>query len=105
MTPLLQIGRAPTLGGPPVRPASLRPDAELRLVRSRLGTHLFVADGSRIYDVPPATAARLEAWLAAQTTPDAPAGQALWKLVGLFPEQGRTRRRIAAGDEAVPLAG
>jgi uncharacterized protein len=104
MNPLLQIGRAPTLGGPPTRPAPLRPDAELRLVRSRLGTHLFVADGSRIYDVPPATAARLEAWLAAQTTPDPQASQALWKLVGLFPDQGRARRIDSRPLDPPPLA-
>ncbi len=47
MTVLLQIGRRPPDPEPP-----LGSDPELRFFRSSAGTHLFVADGSRIYDVP-----------------------------------------------------
>ena len=39
------------------------PRSQVRLFRSGHGDHLFVADGSRIYDIPPDTAARIEACL------------------------------------------
>jgi len=39
----------------------LSPTADLRLFRSRLGAHLFVADGSRVYDLDPETAEALVA--------------------------------------------
>ncbi len=46
MTPVpLQIGRRPPEPDP-------GPDAELRFFRSSAGMHVFVADGSRIYDLP-----------------------------------------------------
>jgi len=51
MTVLLQIGRRPPDPDPPPDSAP-GPDAELRFFRSSAGTHLFVADGSRIYDLP-----------------------------------------------------
>lgn len=69
MSVFLQIGRRPPEperepeSGPDSTPAGL--PAETRVFRSAHGAHLFVADGSRIYDLPEATAARLEAWTAA----------------------------------------
>ncbi|MGW6917594.1 radical SAM protein [Kitasatospora sp. NPDC054939] len=71
MTVLLQIGRrppgdatpghtpggeTPAAGGPP------GPYSEVRVFRSAHGAHLFVADGSRVYDLPERAAARLERW-------------------------------------------
>lgn len=73
----------------------LSPTADLRLFRSRLGAHLFVADGSRVYDLDPETAARLERLLSDPQTGDS---ASIWRALGLTPEGGR--RRI--GD--VPLA-
>jgi uncharacterized protein len=64
------------------------PTADLRLFSSRLGTHLFVADGSRVYDVDAGTAARIERLLSDPGGPNAPA---LWRSVGLIPEGGRRR--------------
>ena len=49
MSVLLQIGRRPP--EPAVEPAP-GGDAELRVFHSSAGTHLFVVDGSRIYDLP-----------------------------------------------------
>ncbi|MFE9823373.1 radical SAM protein [Streptomyces sp. NPDC005791] len=64
MTVLLQIGRRPpedagTGHAPP------GPHSEVRLFRSAHGAHLFVTDGSRVYDLPEETAARLERWTTA----------------------------------------
>ncbi|MFI8497734.1 radical SAM protein [Streptomyces sp. NPDC085524] len=72
MTVLLQIGRRPPEPEPqPESEAQPQPGsgplglgAETRVFRSAHGAHLFVADGSRIYDLPEATAARLEHWAA-----------------------------------------
>ena len=36
------------------------PETELHLFDSAIGSHLFVVDGSRIYDLPPEVANRLE---------------------------------------------
>lgn len=69
MSVFLQIGPRPPEperepeSGPDSTPPGL--PAETRVFRSSHGAHLFVADGSRIYDLPEATAARLEAWTAA----------------------------------------
>ncbi|MGQ0773925.1 MAG: radical SAM protein [Pseudonocardiales bacterium] len=52
---LLQIGRRPPDPTPPVDSTPQPepgPEAELRFFRSSAGTHVFVADGSRIYDLP-----------------------------------------------------
>ena len=68
MTVLLQIGRRPPDPDPP------GPEAELRFFRSSAGTHLFVADGSRIYDLPD--------------------GVAPADLAGALREDDATRRRI-----------
>ncbi|MEU4695077.1 radical SAM protein [Actinoplanes sp. NPDC023714] len=56
MTVLLQIGRRPP--DEPVTDAS-----HARLFRSAGGAHLFVADGSRVYDLPDETAERVRTWL------------------------------------------
>ncbi|MFD3761465.1 radical SAM protein [Streptomyces sp. NPDC058622] len=68
MTVLLQIGRRPP--EPPEPPGAAGgtlpgPAAEVKVFRSDHGAHLFVADGSRVYDLPEATAARLERWTVA----------------------------------------
>ncbi|MGW7607584.1 radical SAM protein [Streptomyces sp. NPDC054766] len=74
MSVLLQIGRRPPEparlpgpGGVPPGPGGGPPGpaTELRVFRSAHGAHLFVADGSRVYDLPEETAARLERWTAA----------------------------------------
>lgn len=71
MSVLLQIGRRPPDPEPDAEPASgpRGLGAETRVFRSAHGTHLFLADGSRIYDLPEATAARLERWTATAHTP------------------------------------
>ncbi|MGW7455484.1 radical SAM protein [Streptomyces sp. NPDC054787] len=83
MTVLLQIGRRPPQGPPqpppghppgepaPCGPPPREPAAEVKVFRSAHGAHLFVADGSRVYDLPEPLAARVEAWSAA---PDGPLG-------------------------------
>ncbi|MBZ9599826.1 SPASM domain-containing protein [Streptomyces yangpuensis] len=76
MTVLLQIGRRPPdpppqgLPAPSPAPAPGPPpaSAEAKVFRSAHGAHLFVADGSRVYDLPEPLADRLERWTAA---PDA----------------------------------
>ncbi|MEV6974046.1 radical SAM protein [Kitasatospora sp. NPDC093806] len=75
MTVLLQIGRRPPGETPPgatppeeTPPGATPPDGhpEVKVFRSAHGAHLFVADGSRVYDLPDErTAARLERWAAA----------------------------------------
>ncbi|WP_327733608.1 SPASM domain-containing protein [Streptomyces nojiriensis] len=68
MTVLLQIGRRPADPSPDgAGTAHARPDprSEVRVFRSAHGAHLFVADGSRVYDLPERTALRLERWTAA----------------------------------------
>ena len=73
MTVLVQIGRRPPEPGPAGPPGLA---AETRVFRSAHGAHLFVADGSRIYDLPESTAARLEAWTAAaDAAPHDPAAE------------------------------
>ncbi|MFI8104441.1 radical SAM protein [Streptomyces sp. NPDC086023] len=71
MTVLLQIGRRPPeeprrpgTAPPAATPAPPGASAEVKVFRSAHGAHLFVADGSRVYDVPEAVAARLERWTA-----------------------------------------
>lgn len=68
MTVLLQIGPRPERTGPPGLAA------EVKVFRSALGSHLFLADGSRVYDVPAEVADRLEARIAACRTPAGYAG-------------------------------
>ncbi|MFE1292387.1 radical SAM protein [Streptomyces sp. NPDC058751] len=65
MTVLLQIGRRPPEDGG-TRHAPPDPRSEVRLFRSAYGAHLFVTDGSRVYDLPEETAATLERWTATQ---------------------------------------
>ncbi|MEU0741503.1 radical SAM protein [Streptomyces sp. NPDC006134] len=72
MTVLLRIGRRPPEpdpgpAGEPDAPPGLA--AEAKVFRSAHGAHLFLADGSRVYDLPEETAARLERWTAAPHTP------------------------------------
>src|SRR5207302_77703 len=72
----------PAVGGPPP------PGADLRVFRSPAGAHLFVADGSRIYDLDDSTADRIARWLDAGGT--APDGIA--PVLDLLPGAGRPRR-------------
>ncbi|MFE2562166.1 radical SAM protein [Streptomyces sp. NPDC059352] len=66
MTVLLQIGRRPPdVPAQATSPLPAGPGAQVRAFRSAHGAHLFVADGSRLYDLPEATAVRLEEWLSA----------------------------------------
>ncbi|WP_318209264.1 radical SAM/SPASM domain-containing protein [Streptomyces sp. SJL17-1] len=75
MSVLLQIGRRPPEPEPEPEPETEPASgprglgAETRVFRSAHGTHLFLADGSRIYDLPEATAARLERWTTTAHTP------------------------------------
>ncbi|MEV5407864.1 radical SAM protein [Thermopolyspora sp. NPDC052614] len=68
MSVLLQIGPRPD--GPPPAGHGDRPGlaAEVKTFRSEHGAHLFVADGSRIYDIPAAVADRIENWTATPRT-------------------------------------
>ncbi|MGP4049718.1 radical SAM protein [Streptomyces sp. 2A115] len=69
MTVLLQIGRRPPDPDPapePDAPPGLA--AEAKVFRSAHGAHLFLADGSRVYDLPEETADRLESWTAGPRT-------------------------------------
>ncbi|WP_051795875.1 radical SAM protein [Streptomyces sp. NRRL S-87] len=66
MTVLLQIGRRPP--DLPAQATGLLPDgpgSQVRVLRSAHGAHLFVVDGSRLYDLPEDVAVRLEEWLSA----------------------------------------
>ncbi|MFC8451445.1 radical SAM protein [Kitasatospora sp. NPDC057223] len=70
MSVLVQIGRRPEEparepAGPAAPPGLA---AEARVFRSAHGAHLFVADGSRIYDLTAESADRLESWTAAAHT-------------------------------------
>jgi uncharacterized protein len=60
------------------------PEAELHPFRSTLGTHLFLADGSRIYDVEPELVTRIETDLAADPTGKTASQNPLWTTLGLF---------------------
>jgi uncharacterized protein len=64
------------------------PAAELRVVRSTHGAHLFVADGSRLYDLDADVAARIERLA---HTPGAETDDGLWSALGLAPD-GSGRR-------------
>jgi len=75
---------------PPATPTPAPPraglNAEVRVVRSRLGAHAFVVDGSRLYDIDDATAEELEGHLDAVAAPKA---SDLWSALGLT--EGATR--------------
>ncbi|MDP8924290.1 MAG: radical SAM protein [Chloroflexota bacterium] len=72
-------------------PLARDPAAEARVVRSRVGSHLFVVDGSRLYDVEPHVADRVAAALAAKGAVPAPEERGLLATLGLFsgPAQAR----------------
>jgi uncharacterized protein len=63
--------------------------AALRLFRSALGAHLFLADGSRIYDLAPNAAVQVEQALqgGGEHTADE-----LWSALGLLPHDALPRR-------------
>lgn len=65
------------------------PAVELRPFRSALGSHLFIADGSRIYDLAPDAAAQVDQVLAGDR---GLTGDELWSALGLFSEQPLPRR-------------
>ncbi|MGK5693478.1 radical SAM protein [Streptomyces sp. URMC 128] len=110
MSVLLQIGRRPPEPEPGRQAGwdSARPGlpAETRVFRSAHGAHLFVADGSRIYDLPEATADRLEAWTAAagSAAHDPAADTALAVELGLplWGAAGAPAPRIDGTPAAVP---
>ncbi|MET9731055.1 radical SAM protein [Streptomyces sp. NPDC006458] len=79
MTVLLQIGRRPPEQPRPHAPDPAPPaaSAEVKVFRSAHGAHLFVADGSRVYDLPEELAARLERWTAAPNGSSADLADAL----------------------------
>ncbi|MEO3870915.1 radical SAM protein [Nonomuraea sp. B12E4] len=86
MTVFLRIGPRPE---PAQGPPGLA--AELKVFRSAHGAHLFLADGSRVYDVPPGVADRLEGWLAGRHSSDDDAdlarelGLPVWEAAGARP--------------------
>lgn len=63
--------------------------AELRPFRSALGSHLLVADGSRIYDLAPDAAAQVGQALAGGGELS---GDELWGALGLLPDGAAPRR-------------
>jgi uncharacterized protein len=58
--------------------------AEVHIFRSRDSAHLFVVDGSRIYDIESETANRLDAWLTSGTPLGDLDENELWSALGLF---------------------
>ncbi|MGH2769268.1 MAG: radical SAM protein, partial [Actinomycetota bacterium] len=72
--------------------------AELRTFRSPGGSHLFVVDGSRIYDVSEELAARIESWTASEDAA-APGAEVVWRALGLA---GDSPRYVDASPLAPP---
>lgn len=66
--------------------------SEVHVVRSRVGAHLFVADGSRIYDVDPDLADYVEERLSQRTSQDVASQDSIWEMLGLFSESSLPRR-------------
>ena len=60
------------------------PSAELHVFRSDVGSHLFIVDGSRIYDVEAQFADTVEEWLVTGRPTDGVNKQELWTALGLF---------------------
>ena len=58
--------------------------AEIHIFRSSDAAHLFVVDGSRIYDIESETADRLDEWLTSGTPPGGLDENELWPALGLF---------------------
>ncbi|WP_331731638.1 radical SAM/SPASM domain-containing protein [Streptomyces sp. NBC_00073] len=104
MSVLLQIGRRP----PEPEPQSdagagpLGLEAEAKVFRSAHGAHLFVTDGSRIYDLPDTTAARLEAWTAAARDPAQDAALAAELGLPMWGGEGFPGPRIDGTPAEVP---
>ncbi|MFF1370388.1 SPASM domain-containing protein [Streptomyces virginiae] len=118
MSVLLQIGRRPPDRNPASAPGPA-PDAEAvsaagsgggplglaaetKVFRSAHGAHLFVADGSRIYDLPEAAADRLERWTAAAHDPAQDAAVAAGLGLPLWGGAGTPPPRIDGTPAAVP---
>jgi uncharacterized protein len=105
MSVLLQIGRRPPEPGPPtdVEAGPLGLGAEAKVFRSAHGAHLFIADGSRIYDLPDdTTAARLEAWMAAARDPAQDADLAAELGLPMWGGEGLPGPRIDGTPAEVP---
>ncbi len=68
----------------PRSPRATAPVAEAHVFRSTIGAHLFVADGSRIYDVAPDVADEVEGILASGAARDGLSDDELWAALGLF---------------------
>lgn len=62
----------------------MKPEAELHLFQSAGGSHLFVVDGSRIYDLPPEAAAHINQCLSTEISEEP-----LWTALGLFSQKPR----------------
>jgi uncharacterized protein len=67
------------------------PAAELHVFRSVAGAHLFVVDGSRVYDVESDVADRVEEKLSSGTSAGALNEDELWAALGLFSESALRR--------------
>jgi uncharacterized protein len=67
-------------------PLARNPAAEVHVLHSRVGSHLFVVDGSRLYDVEPPLA-DLVSSMAAGHRPSDPPERGLWETLGLFSER------------------
>ena len=104
MSVLLQIGSRP----PEPEPRSdagagpLGLGAEAKVFHSAHGAHLFVADGSRVYDLPDATAARLAAWTAAARDPAQDAALAAELGLPMWGGEGLPGPRIDGTPAEVP---
>lgn len=102
MSVLLQIGRRPPEPSPETDPDPVGPTAKIRVFRSAQGAHVFVVDGSRIYDVPDAVADKLERLLT--STPDPARDAVLAAELGLplWGGAGAPGPRIDGTPAAVP---
>jgi uncharacterized protein len=75
-------------------------EAELHLFQSTLGTHVFLADGSRIYDLDPELAVQIETESAVNAAPQNP----LWTALGLFSDNTLARYIDTQSLKPPPLA-
>ncbi len=77
--------------------------AELHIFRSAEAAHLFVVDGSRIYDIESETADRLDKWIASGTPVDDLDENELWSALGLFSQNSLPRYINSQPLEPPPL--
>ena len=68
------------------------PNSELHVFHSDAGSHLFVVDGSRIYDVADHVATHIQKQLSSEQSARGVSRKELWSVLGLFTEDALPRR-------------